>query len=52
MRSNGMLIAAAPDMYDLLNDLMESACYWSEYDVPIGIVDRMKSVLAKARGEA
>jgi hypothetical protein len=48
--ANGRLIEAAPDMYALLNDLMESAAYWSEYDVPIGIVDRMKTVLAKAKG--
>jgi hypothetical protein len=48
--ANGYLIAAAPEMYDLLNDLMESAAYWTEYDVPIGTVDRMKAVLAKAKG--
>jgi hypothetical protein len=32
--------------------LEESAAYWSEYDVPLGIVDDIKNVLKKARGEA
>jgi chromosome segregation ATPase len=29
----------------VLTDLMESAEYWGEYDVPVGIVDRMRAVL-------
>ena len=49
--TNASLIAAAPDMYAVLKDLEESADYWSEYDVPIGIVDRIKAALAKAEGK-
>jgi predicted RNase H-like nuclease (RuvC/YqgF family) len=29
----------------VITDLMESAEYWGEYDVPVGIVDRMRAVL-------
>jgi len=50
--ANASLIAAAPELYDVLAELEESADYWSEYDVPIGIVERIKAALAKARGEA
>ena len=35
----------APQMYSVLKDLQESASYWSEYDVPLGIVDRINDVL-------
>ncbi len=49
--ANASLIAAAPDMYAVLKDLEESVDYWSEYDVPIGIVDRIKAALAKAEGK-
>lgn len=31
--------------HKLLEELYESAVYWSEYDVPIGIVDRIKEQL-------
>ena len=37
----------APQMYSVLKELQESASYWSEYDVPIGIVDRINYVLKK-----
>ena len=37
----------APQMYSVLKELQESASYWSEYDVPIGIVDRINDVLGK-----
>ncbi len=37
----------APQMYSVLKDLQESASYWSEYDVPLGIVDRINDVLEK-----
>ena len=30
-------------------ELEESASYWSEYDVPIGIVDKLKAAIAKAK---
>jgi hypothetical protein len=37
----------APQMYSVLKELQESASYWSEYDVPLGIVDRINEVLKK-----
>ena len=37
----------APQMYSVLKELQESASYWSEYDVPLGIVDRINNVLKK-----
>ena len=45
------LFAAAPDMLDVLEELNECASYWSQYDVPVGIHDRIKSAIAKAKGE-
>lgn len=50
-KANARLIAAAPDLYAVLSELEESCEYWSEYDVPIGIVERIKSALKRARGE-
>ena len=35
-------------MFDLLIELKECAQYWSEYDVPLGIVDRLNNVIEKA----
>ena len=35
----------APQMYSVLKELQESASYWSEYDVPLGIVDRINEIL-------
>ena len=48
--SNGDLIAAAPDLLAVVKELEESSSYWSEYDVPLGIVDRIRSAIAKAEG--
>jgi hypothetical protein len=45
------LIAAAPDLLAVCQELEESASYWSEYYVPLGIVDRLKAAIAKATGE-
>lgn len=47
--ANARLAAAAPEMLDVLERLEESSEYWSEYDVPIGIVAEIKAVLKKAR---
>lgn len=44
------LIAAAPDLLAVCKELEASASYWSEYDVPLGIVDRLKAAIAKATG--
>lgn len=48
--ADARLIAAAPDLLEMLQELRECADYWSEYDVPVGIVERMDAVLAKALG--
>lgn len=45
------LINAAPEMLATLEALQESAAYWSEYDVPVGIVERINEVVAKAKGK-
>ena len=47
-KANTKLLSAAPDMFNVLSELQESAEYWSEYDVPLGIVDRIKKALDKA----
>jgi hypothetical protein len=49
--ADARLIAAAPDLLSVLQELEESADYWSEYDVPLGIVDRIRAAIAKATGE-
>lgn len=36
------------EMLAVLQELAESAHYWSEYDVPLGIVDRINDVIRKA----
>ena len=41
---------AAPDLLAVVQELEESAGYWSEYDVPLGIVDRLRAAIAKATG--
>ena len=46
--ANAALIAAAPDMYAVLKELAGCSQYWSEYDVPLGIHDRIADALAKA----
>jgi thiamine monophosphate synthase len=38
-------------MLDVLEELDECAYYWSQYDVPVGIHDRIKLAIAKAKGE-
>ena len=48
--ANARLIAAAPELLAVLKELQESAVYWSEYDVPLGIVDRINAVIDKATG--
>ena len=50
-KTNAHLIAAAPEMLAVLEELRDSASYWSEYDVPLGIVDRIEDAIRKARGE-
>jgi hypothetical protein len=50
MHPDARLIAAAPDLLTVCKELAASAAYWSEYDVPLGIVDRLKAAIAKAEG--
>lgn len=38
------------EMLAVLKELQESAAYWSEYDVALGIVDRINQAIAKAEG--
>jgi len=51
-RHNASVLAAAPDLLAMCEELAECADYWSEYDVPIGIVERLRAVIAKAKGES
>ena len=39
---------AFSEMLAVLKDLQESASYWSEYDVPICIVDHINAAIKKA----
>jgi hypothetical protein len=50
-KATARLIAAAPDLLAVVQELEQSAEYWSEYDVPLGIVDRLRAAIAKATGE-
>lgn len=50
MNANARLIAAAPELLEVLQELQESASYWSEYDVPLGIVERIHAAIQKATG--
>lgn len=45
------LLTAAPDLLAVCEELIESAYYWSEYSVPIGIVDWLRAAIVKAKGE-
>jgi len=51
IRANAALVASAPEMLELLLELRECAEYWSEYDVPLGVVKRLDETIRKARGE-
>lgn len=52
LTSKQMLIKGAPDLLAVCQELVESAEHWSEYFVPIGIVDRLNAAIAKAGGTA
>jgi hypothetical protein len=45
--ANARLIAAAPDLLAVLKELEESVDY---LDVPVGIVERIRTVIRKAEG--
>lgn len=48
--ANARLIAAAPELLEVLQELQESASCWSEYDVPLGIVERINAAIQNATG--
>lgn len=48
--AHARLLTAAPDLLAVCQELVESADYLSEYDVPLGIVDRLNAAIAKAGG--
>ena len=48
--ANTRLIAAAPELLDLCKELLEAVPYVSEYDVPLGLWDDLRAVIAKATG--
>lgn len=40
------------ELLAVCEELAECAAYWSEYDVPIGIADRLTAAIAKVKGGA
>jgi hypothetical protein len=46
------LEALNAEMLDIIELLHHCSDYWSEYYVPIGIVQRMEKVIAQAKGGA
>lgn len=50
MAANADLMMAAPELLAICQELQESASYWSEYTVPLGIVERLNAAIAKATG--
>lgn len=47
---NERLRAAATEALAVLTRLADSAVYWSEYDVPVGIVSEIDSAKARLAG--
>ena len=47
----GISHAMQEEMLSMLLELQECSEYWSEYYVPIGLVDRLNAVITKAKGE-
>lgn len=39
---------AAPELLEVLKEVNECSAYWSDYDVPIGLHDRIKAAIRKA----
>lgn len=51
LTANARLIAAAPELYEALHDLLQTADEEGHYhDLNDGVVDKAERVLAKARG--
>ncbi|WP_143340833.1 hypothetical protein [Dethiosulfovibrio salsuginis] len=51
LEADAHLIAAATDMLAMLEELRECAYCWCDYEVPLGIVERLDEVIRKARDE-
>lgn len=52
LEARAQLFAASAVLLKVLQELEESAGYWSEYDVPIGIVERISKAITTATGGA
>lgn len=48
--ANAMLIACAPEMYEMLEEIIDSL--GNEHSLPIHVIDNVTALLAKARGES
>ena len=46
------LLKQRDELLSICAELQESAEYWSEYDVPLGIVGRLKAAIASVKGGA
>lgn len=46
------LIAAAPDLLEALELCDEVMSYMSEYDIPLTLPEKVKTAIAKAKGES
>ena len=44
------LVPAAEEALDVLTRLADSAAYWSDYDVPVGIVSEIDAAKARLAG--
>lgn len=48
--ANANLIAAAPELLEVLEMCDEAMAYMSEYDIPLTLPDKVKAAIAKAKG--
>ena len=46
------LLKQRDELLPICEELRESAEYWSEYDVPLGIVERLTAAIARVKGGA
>jgi hypothetical protein len=51
VKANARLIAAAPDLLEVLLACDEAMGYMSEYDIPIMLPAQVKAAIRKATGE-
>lgn len=48
VRNYSVVVSQRDNLLAAAKELQESAAYWSEYDVPLGIVDRLNAAIANA----